>query len=104
MSLLPTLLARGFFKGTAFLLAIAAIAAIWTYDASIIVSGEDMNLALIKLVAAHLPEGYGSKTEAALRLFGADKAFLFTETVGVIKLLMLGIGGQFRSHRLRAGI
>jgi hypothetical protein len=86
------------FKSFAFVLAVVAIAAIWTYDASILVSGEDINLALIKFVAAHLPTGYGSKTEAALRLFGADKAFLFTEVVGIIKLFFWAIGYRVRSH------
>lgn len=89
-------LGAGLFKGTAFLGAIIVIAATWTYDASILVAGEDLNLRLIKTVAAWLPAGYGSKTEAALRLFGADKAFLFTEMVAAVKLSMLAVGRLFR--------
>lgn len=83
------------FKSTAFLGAVALVATVWVYDASILVAGSDWNLAAIKLVAAQLPEGYGSKGEAALRLFGADRAFLLMEVMAAVKLLMLGIGYLF---------
>ena len=93
------LVGAGLFKSSAFIIALAAIAAVWTYDASILVAGEDFNLRLIKTVAAWLPAGYGSKTEAALRLFGADKAFIFTEVVGATKLVLVGVGRLFRPYR-----
>jgi len=89
----------GAFKSLAFLIAVIAIALIWMADASILVKGEDINLIGIKAVAAILPVGYGSKTEAALRLFGADKAFLFTEVVALVKLIMLALGRPFRNFR-----
>ena len=99
MRRIAKLLGAGLFKSTAFVLALVAIAAIWTYDASYLVAGEDLNLQAIKTVASWLPKGYGSKTEAALRLFGADKAFIFTEVVVAVKLVLLAVGRLFRPYR-----
>lgn len=93
------LVGAGLFKSAAFILALAAIAAMWTYDASILVTGEDFNLRLIKWMAAWLPAWLGSKTEAALRLFGADKVFIFTEVVVAVKLVLLAVGRFFRLFR-----
>ena len=89
----------GLFKGSAFLGAITLIAVVWIYDATILVTGEDWNLKIIKTCAALLPHDYGSKMESALRLFGAGKAFLFTEAVVLVKLVMLAIGYPFRRNR-----
>ncbi len=97
--MLTRILGAGAFRGFAFLLSVALVAAIWTYDADLLVRGEDLNLALIKWAAGLLPSGYGSKTEAALRLFGADKAFLFTEVVALVKLIMLALGRPFRKNQ-----
>ena len=91
----------GLFKSAAFVLALAAIAVMWMWNASILVTGEDLNLRLLKWTAAWLPSDYGSKTEAALRLFGADKVFIFTEVVVAVKLVLLGVGRfihPFRKH------
>jgi len=89
-------LGAGLFKGTAFVGAVVFVTTLWIYDASILVAGSDLNLQAIKLVAAQLPAEYGSKGEAALRLFGADRAFLFVEAVAAVKLFMLAVGRILR--------
>ena len=86
----------GLFKGFAFVAAIALIVVIWIYNSQLLVFAEDANLGAIRFAANHMPQGYGSKMESALRLFGADKAFLFTEVVALVKLSLLALRYPFR--------
>jgi hypothetical protein len=96
------LLRGGLFKGTALIGGLALIVFIWTINADILVSAEDTNLRLIKFGAHLLPTGWDSKTEAALRLWGADKAFVLIEAGVAVKLFLLALGYPFRRiHRKR---
>ena len=88
----------GLFKTVAFLAGLAVIVVLWVYNPDTLVDAADANLRAIKFVASLLPQGYGSRTEAALRLFGADRAFIFVEVVSIIKLILLGIGRCFRRN------
>lgn len=87
---------RGLIQVLAFVSALTLVVMVWTYDASLLVTGSDWNLAAIKYVSKFLPQGYGSKFESALRLFGADKAFMLMEVVLLCKLVLLGVTGLFR--------
>ena len=87
---------HGAFKGAALVGAFLIIIAAWWWDASLLTTAADENLQLIKTVTGILPFDWGSKTESALRIFGADRALLLIEGVVVAKLVMLGIAHPFR--------
>jgi len=57
------------------------------------------SLQLIKAATRVLPPDWASKTESALRIFGANRALLLVEGVAVAKLIMLGIAQPFRRRR-----
>lgn len=88
--------ARDAFKALALILTVLLIVPIIAYAPSVINSGFDLNLDLIKRVSALLPAWYGALMEASLRFMNAEKVFLFGEITMFIKLIMLGIGRAFR--------
>jgi hypothetical protein len=90
---------RGTFKAAALIGALFLIVALWLWDASILTRAADQNLQLIKAATRVLPPDWASKTESALRIFGADRALLLVEGVAVAKLIMLGIAQPFRRRR-----
>jgi hypothetical protein len=90
---------RGLFKAAALAGAFVLIVAAWLWDASLLTTAADENLRLIKGVTQQLPPDWASKTESALRIFGADRALLLVEGVALAKLLMLGIAYPFRRRR-----
>jgi hypothetical protein len=90
---------RGTFKAAALIGALFLIVALWLWDASILTRAADQNLQLIKAATRVLPPDWASKTESALRIFGADRALLLVEGVAVAKLIMLGIAQPFRHRR-----
>ena len=90
---------RGTFKAAALIGALFLIVALWLWDASILTRAADQNLQLIKAATRVLPPDWASKTESALRMFGADRALLLVEGVAVAKLIMLGIAQPFRRRR-----
>jgi hypothetical protein len=90
---------RGLFKATALVAAFGLIVAAWLWDASLLTQAADENLRLIKAIAQQLPPDWASKSESALRIFGADRAMLLIEGVAVAKLLMLGLAYPFRRRR-----
>ena len=90
---------RGLFKATALVAAFVLIVAAWLWDASLLTAAADENLRLIKAVTQQLPPDWASKTESAMRIFGADRALLLIEGVAVAKLVMLGLAYPFRRHR-----
>ena len=90
---------RGTFKAAALTGAFVLIIALWFWDASILTRAADQNLQLIKAATRVLPPDWASKTESALRMFGADRALLLVEGVAVAKLIMLGIVQPFRRRR-----
>ena len=90
---------RGTFKAAALIGAFVLIIALWLWDASILTRAADQNLQLIKAATRVLPPDWASKTESALRIFGADRALLLVEGVAVAKLIMLGIAQPFRRRR-----
>jgi hypothetical protein len=90
---------RGTFKAAALIGAFVLIIALWLWDASILTRAADQNLQLIKAATRVLPPDWASKTESALRMFGADRALLLVEGVAVAKLIMLGIAQPFRRRR-----
>jgi len=90
---------RGIFKAAALIGAFVLIIALWLWDASILTRAADQNLQLIKAATGVLPPDWASKTESALRIFGADRALLLVEGVAVAKLIMLGIAQPFRRRR-----
>ena len=74
----------------------ALIVLVWIWDASVLTRAADANLQVIKLVTALLPAGWASKTESALRMFGADRALLLTEAIVIVKAGLLAAGQLFR--------
>ena len=90
---------RGTFKAAALIGAFVLIVALWLWDASILTRAADENLRLIKAATRVLPPDWASKTESALRIFGADRALLLVEGVALAKLIMLGIAQPFRRRR-----
>jgi len=90
---------RGLFKAAALLAAFVLIVAAWLWDASLLTAAADENLRLIKAVTQQLPPDWASKTESALRIFGADRALLLIEGVAIAKLVMLGLAYPFRRQR-----
>jgi hypothetical protein len=59
----------------------------------------DGNLRLIREITRLLPPDWASKSESALRIFGADRALLLIEGVALAKLLMLAVAYPFRRRR-----
>jgi len=90
---------RGLFKATALVAAFVLIVAAWLWDASLLTAAADENLRLIKAVTQQLPPDWASKTESAMRIFGADRALLLSEGVAVAKLVMLALAYPFRRQR-----
>ena len=90
---------RGTFKAAALTGAFVLIVVLWLWDASILTRAADENLRLIKAATRVLPLAWASKTESALRIFGADRALLLVEGVALAKLIMLGIAQPFRRGR-----
>jgi hypothetical protein len=90
---------RGAFKATALVGAFAIIVAVWWWDASLLTATADENLRFIKIVTGALPFAWGSKTESALRIFGADRALLLVEAIVIAKVILLGIAHPFRRRR-----
>lgn len=68
-----------------YLLTLAALVALWWFDARSMNSGFDANLALIKSVGWALDSS--GKVEAALRAFAAEKMLLFAEISAVVWLI-----------------
>ena len=99
MMLMGRAAGRAAFKGTALIGAFVIIIAAWWWDASILTAAADENLRLIKIVTGVLPFDWGSKTESALRIFGADRALLLIEAVAIAKVVLLGIAHAFRRRR-----
>ena len=62
-------------------------------------SGGRRKLRLIKTATRVLPADWASKTESALRIFGADRALLLVEGIALAKLIMLGVAQPFRRRR-----
>ena len=94
-----TWLARGTFKAAALAGAFVLIAGLWLWDASVLTAAADQNLRLIKAVTQFLPADWPSRTESALRIFGADRALLLVEGIAVAKLVMLSLAYPFRRRR-----
>ncbi len=90
--LVPTL---GFLR---YALTVAALLALWWFDARAMNRGFDLNLAMIKSVGGWF-DGSG-RTEAALRAFSAEKMLLFAEISVLVwligKALAWLIGRAFR--------
>jgi len=90
---------RGSFKAVALLGAFIIIVGTWLWDASLLTAAADANLRLIKAATRVLPADWASKTESALRIFGADRALLLVEGIALAKLIMLGVAQPFRRRR-----
>ena len=97
--LVATWAGRGLFKAAALVAAFVLIVAAWLWDASLLTAAADENLRLIKAVTQQLPPDWASKTESAMRIFGADRALLLSEGVAVAKLVMLALAYPFRRQR-----
>lgn len=72
-----------------YLLTLAALLALWWFDARVMNSGFDANLWLIRSVGDAL-DGSG-RVEAALRAFAAEKMLLFAEISIVVWLIGKGL-------------
>ena len=90
---------RGVFKAAALAGAFVLIIALWLWDASLLTRAADGNLRLIKEITRLLPTDWASKSESALRIFGADRALLLIEGVAFAKLLMLAVAYPFHWRR-----
>lgn len=91
--------AQGAFKLAALVGAFVLIVAAWLWDASLLTGAADENLRLIKAATRLLPPDWASRTESALRIFGADRALLLIEGVAVAKLVLLAMAHPFRRRR-----
>ena len=87
---------RGVFKAAALVGAFALIVGLWLWDASLLTRAADWNLRLIRETTRLLPPGWASKSESALRIFGADRALLLVEGVALAKIFMLAVAYPFR--------
>ena len=90
---------RGVFKALALVGAFILIIGLWLWDASLLTKAADGNLRLIREITRLLPPDWASKSESALRMFGADRALLLIEGVALAKLLMLAAAYPFRRRR-----
>ena len=90
---------RGAFKALALGGAFVLIIGLWLWDASLLTKAADGNLRLIREITRLLPPDWASKSESALRIFGADRALLLIEGVALAKLLMLAVAYPFRRRR-----
>ena len=90
---------RGVFKALALAGAFVLIIGLWLWDASLLTKAADGNLRLIREITHLLPPDWASKSESALRIFGADRALLLIEGVALAKLLMLAVAYPFRRRR-----
>ena len=90
---------RGVFKAAALAGAFILIIGLWLWDASLLTKAADGNLRLIREITRLLPPDWASKSESALRIFGADRALLLIEGVALAKLLMLAVAYPFRRRR-----
>src|ERR1044071_752888 len=82
---------RGVFKAVALIGAFVLIIGLWLWDASLLTRVADGNLRVIKEITRLLPSDWASKSESALRIFGADRALLLIEGVALAKLFMLAL-------------
>jgi hypothetical protein len=87
---------RWVFKAAALVGAFVLIIGLWLWDASLLTRAADGNLRLIREVTRLLPPNWASKSESALRIYGADRALLLIEGVALAKLLMLAVAYPFR--------
>jgi len=87
---------RGVFKALALVSAFVLIIGLWLWDASLLTKAADGNLRLIREITRLLPPDWASKSESALRIFGADRALLLIEGIALAKLLMLAVAHPFR--------
>ena len=90
---------RGVFKALALVSAFVLIIGLWLWDASLLTKAADGNLRLIREITRLLPPDWASKSESALRIFGADRALLLIEGIALAKLLMLAVAHPFRRRR-----
>ena len=89
---------RWVFKAAALVGAFALIVGLWLWDASLLTKAGDWNLRLIRGITRLLPAGWASKSESALRIFGADRALILVEGVALTKIFMLAVAYPFRRH------
>ena len=92
-------IARLLFKGAALVGAFILIVAVWFWDASLLTRAADEKLRLIRAASRLLPPDWASKSESALRVFGADRALLLTEAIAAAKLAILALGYPSRRRR-----
>ena len=90
---------RGVFKAVVLVGAFLLIIGLWLWDASLLTKAADGNLRLIRKITHLLPSDWASKSESALRIFGADRALLLIEGVALAKVLMLAVAYPFRWRR-----
>ena len=70
---------------------------------SLLTRAADENLRLIRAVTRLLPADWASKTESALRIFGADRALLLVEGIALAKLIMLAVATPSAAAGLNRG-
>ena len=61
--------------------------------------GRRRESSIIKTLTHLLPSDWASKAESAFRIFGADRALLLVEGIGIAKLIMLAVAYPFRRGR-----
>jgi len=91
---------RLLFKAAALVGAFVLIVVVWLVDASVLTAAGDENLRLLRAATRILPADWASRTESALRIFGADRALLLVEGIAVAKLILLAIGSPFRRRSI----
>jgi hypothetical protein len=92
-------LGRGIFKAAALVVAFVLIVGFWLWDASLLTEAADQNLRLLKAASSLLPTDWASRTESALRIFGADRALLLVEGIALAKLILLSLASPFRRRQ-----
>ena len=88
-----------FLRVVAVALTTAGLVWLWLSYPSLIVSGFDLNLAMIKFAASLVPapySKYGAMGEVALRGLGADRALIFAEGGFAVKLAFWLVVRPFR--------
>ena len=88
------------FKGSAFVVTACLFVLVFIFKPKWINQGLDLNLDLVKMIGRMIDvraPWWGDAFEAFSRFFNLERILLFSEAVAVVKLIMLAVGGTFRS-------
>lgn len=97
---------HGFFKGSAVVIGIVLYVLAILFKAKWLVAGLNVNQELIRIASLAVEQifpAWGDTVEAGMRSWNLERSLLLLEMIAAVKLIMLAVGGIFRScyQRLR---